>query len=334
MSPSISTSNTTTTTSTTTKSSSTTSSSSGQSGTANSACAACRHQRRRCKPDCTLAPYFPATDQHKFLNAHRLFGVSNIIKIIANLDPVQRNDAMRTIIFQSDMRAQDPVGGCYHIVEDLERQIKHCLAELQLVHRQLSICRAQAAAAAAAVDLDVVGPGPFPPGAAQDVCVVDPDAVNIYDPNLYSAPINHLTQQQQQFYNNNYFCFDNVVNGDDHNNLNINGGTNCVDDHNDVCDNMLNTLRQHQQQPCMVGDEEEVKPLVDMFEVRTLIAAADDDGDSSRNNVASSCGLNGSYDLHGRSLELKEEVNQVAQEHDLKGAASLFTLTNCSSSVP
>lgn len=35
----------------------------------------------------------------------------------------------------------------------------------------------------------------------------------------------------------------------------------------------------------------------------------------------------------GSSLELKEEMNQVAQEHDLKGAASLFTLTNCSSSV-
>ncbi|KAG6487621.1 hypothetical protein ZIOFF_056211 [Zingiber officinale] len=248
-------------------------------------------------------PYFPANDQHKFLNAHRLFGVSNIIKIIANLDPVQRNDAMRTIIFQSDMRAQDPVGGCYHIVDDLERQIRHCLAELHLVHRQLSICRAQTAAAAQAADLDVVGPGPFPPGAAQDVCVVDPDAVNIYDPNLYSAPINHLSQQQQQFYNNNYFCFDNDVNGDDHDNLNINGA-NCVDDHTnvDVCDNMLNTLRQQQQQSCMVmGDEEEIKPLVDMFEVRTLIAAADDDGDSFRNTtVASPCHLNGSYHLHGR----------------------------------
>ncbi|XP_042396885.1 LOB domain-containing protein 7-like [Zingiber officinale] len=346
MSPSISTSNTSSTKSSSTTiptinpSASSSSSSSGQSGTANSACAACRHQRRRCKPDCTLAPYFPANDQHKFLNAHRLFGVSNIIKIIANLDPLQRNEAMRTIIFQSDMRAQDPVGGCYQLIQDLDNQIKHHVAELQLVHRHLSICRAQAAAAAAAAaaqasDLDVVGPGSLLPvsGAAQDV-VLDPDtAVNIYEANLYSASMNNnLSQQQheqQQFYNNNYFCFDNI-NGNNHNN------GNCIDVHSDACDhNLLSTLQQQQQHhQCVVGDDEEVKPLVDMFEVRTLISA-DDDRDSSGNNVASTSSdqVNGS-DLHGLSLELKEEVlNQVAQEHDLKGAASLFTLTNFSSSV-
>ncbi|KAG6505252.1 hypothetical protein ZIOFF_037606 [Zingiber officinale] len=298
MSPSISTSNTSSTKSSSTTiptinpSASSSSSSSGQSGTANSACAACRHQRRRCKPDCTLAPYFPANDQHKFLNAHRLFGVSNIIKIIANLDPLQRNEAMRTIIFQSDMRAQDPVGGCYQLIQDLDNQIKHHVAELQLVHRHLSICRAQAAAAAAAAaaqasDLDVVGPGSLLPvsGAAQDV-VLDPDtAVNIYEANLYSASMNNnLSQQQheqQQFYNNNYFCFDNI-NGNNHNN------GNCIDVHSDACDhNLLSTLQQQQQHhQCVVGDDEEVKPLVDMFEVRTLISA-DDDRDSSGNNVAS-----------------------------------------------
>lgn len=105
------------------------------------ACAACKYQRRKCNPDCTLAPYFPANQPRQFLNAHRLFGVSNILKIIRNLDPVHRTDAMRSIIFQSNVRAQDPVGGCHRIIRDLEDQIQRDSDELALVRRQLDIYR-------------------------------------------------------------------------------------------------------------------------------------------------------------------------------------------------
>ncbi|MQM15934.1 hypothetical protein Taro_048888 [Colocasia esculenta] len=108
------------------------------------ACAACKYQRRKCNPDCTLAPYFPADHQRQFLNAHRLFGVSNIIKTLRGLDPSQRAAAMGSIIFQSDARARDPIGGCYRIILELQRQIDRDSAELDLVLRQLAICRAQA----------------------------------------------------------------------------------------------------------------------------------------------------------------------------------------------
>ncbi|XWS12075.1 hypothetical protein CRYUN_Cryun37aG0059300 [Craigia yunnanensis] len=52
---------------------------------------------------------------------------------------------MRTIVFQSDARANDPVGGCYRIIQKLQRQIEYSQAELDLVFHQLAICRAQAA---------------------------------------------------------------------------------------------------------------------------------------------------------------------------------------------
>ncbi|MCD7461903.1 hypothetical protein HAX54_047360 [Datura stramonium] len=118
---------------------------------AGQACAACKYQRRKCAPDCVLAPYFPHDRQCQFLNAHKLFGVSKITKIIRHLDHQQlKDEAMRTIIFQSDVRANDPVGGCYRIIKDLQRHIDYCKAELEIVLHQLAYCRAQAVAAAAA----------------------------------------------------------------------------------------------------------------------------------------------------------------------------------------
>lgn len=116
----------------------------------NQACAACKYQRRKCPPDCILAPYFPHDRQRQFLNAHKLFGVSNITKIIRNLDQAEKDAAMRTIIFQSDVRATDPVGGCYRIIRQLQRQIDYAKAELDLVLRQIAFCKTQAQAQAQA----------------------------------------------------------------------------------------------------------------------------------------------------------------------------------------
>ncbi|KAL5231979.1 hypothetical protein ABZP36_030755 [Zizania latifolia] len=47
-----------------------------------SPCAACKILRRRCVDRCLLAPYFPPTEPHKFTTAHRVFGASNIIKLL------------------------------------------------------------------------------------------------------------------------------------------------------------------------------------------------------------------------------------------------------------
>lgn len=47
-----------------------------------SPCAACKMLRRRCDNLCMLAPYFPPTNPLKFATAHRVFGASNIIKLL------------------------------------------------------------------------------------------------------------------------------------------------------------------------------------------------------------------------------------------------------------
>ncbi|KAH7865541.1 hypothetical protein Vadar_008002 [Vaccinium darrowii] len=107
------------------------------------ACAACKYQRKKCAPDCVLAPYFPHHRQRQFLNAHKLFGVKKITKTIENLDdPSKKDQAMRTIVYQSDVRANDPVGGCYRIICELKHQIEYNMVELELVLQQLALCRA------------------------------------------------------------------------------------------------------------------------------------------------------------------------------------------------
>ncbi|XP_052171637.1 LOB domain-containing protein 22-like [Diospyros lotus] len=113
--------------------------------TASQACAACKHQRRRCGPECLLAPYFPAHQQKQFLNVHRLFGVSNVTKVIKSLQqkPLEQKNAVNSMIFQANVRASDPAGGCYRIIQDLKRQIERSEAELIAVLRQLSIYQQQ-----------------------------------------------------------------------------------------------------------------------------------------------------------------------------------------------
>ena len=45
-------------------------------------CAAWRMLRRRCDSKCVLAPYFPTNEVDKFAGVHRVFGASNVIKMI------------------------------------------------------------------------------------------------------------------------------------------------------------------------------------------------------------------------------------------------------------
>ncbi|KAG8375667.1 hypothetical protein BUALT_Bualt10G0124300 [Buddleja alternifolia] len=107
------------------------------------ACAACKYQRRRCAPDCPLAPYFSGDKPKDFLNAHKLFGVSNILKILKNVPIEHRGNAMRSVVFEANVRAIDPVGGCHQMILDLESKINICKMEFNLLLRQLHYYRSK-----------------------------------------------------------------------------------------------------------------------------------------------------------------------------------------------
>ncbi|KAL0394169.1 UNVERIFIED_CONTAM: LOB domain-containing protein 22 [Sesamum latifolium] len=102
------------------------------------ACAACKYQRRRCAPDCLLAPFFPADRVKEFLNAHKLFGVGNIVKILKKVPQHERQNAMRSVIFEANVRARDPVGGCHRLIRDMEERLRLCNFELDFVMKKLA----------------------------------------------------------------------------------------------------------------------------------------------------------------------------------------------------
>ncbi|KAG5008631.1 hypothetical protein AAZX31_07G008500 [Glycine max] len=285
---------------------------------ATQACAACKYQRRKCAPDCILAPYFPHDRQRQFLNAHKLFGVSNITKIIKLLSPQDKDQAMRTIIYQSDMRATDPVGGCYRYILELQAQIEYYRAELELVLQQLAIFRAQAQHqhqqqhgifAANNVNVAVNGDGE----------VLNGDPMGLYNQQQHYQCLQAQQEEEQ------YVMMHENGNGSQ----NIDGIALQEQIKTWAVQNTavsLSSLSLHGQNS-NVSDEYDHKPVVGI------------DMDSDER---SELGFE-SEELVHRSDEavlfkiddavIKAEANpcmQQAQDHDLKGAATSFTLTNCS----
>lgn len=95
-----------------------------------SPCAACKLLRRRCAPDCVFAPYFPADEPQKFANVHRVFGASNVNKMLQELPVHQRGDAVSSMVYEANARVRDPVYGCVGAISSLQQQIDSLQTQL------------------------------------------------------------------------------------------------------------------------------------------------------------------------------------------------------------
>ncbi|PIN08984.1 hypothetical protein CDL12_18440 [Handroanthus impetiginosus] len=78
-----------------------------------SACATCKHQRKKCTEKCILAPFFPAEKTQEFQAVHKVFGVSNVTKIIKNLKEEDRARAIDSLVWEALSRQREPVLGPY-----------------------------------------------------------------------------------------------------------------------------------------------------------------------------------------------------------------------------
>uniref|UniRef100_I1NUX5 LOB domain-containing protein n=1 Tax=Oryza glaberrima TaxID=4538 RepID=I1NUX5_ORYGL len=77
-----------------------------------SPCASCKLLRRRCTKDCIFASFFPADDPHKFAIVHKVFGASNVSKMLQELPAQQQGDAVSSLVYEANDRMRDPVYGC------------------------------------------------------------------------------------------------------------------------------------------------------------------------------------------------------------------------------
>uniref|UniRef100_A0A161Y2X0 LOB domain-containing protein n=1 Tax=Daucus carota subsp. sativus TaxID=79200 RepID=A0A161Y2X0_DAUCS len=95
-------------------------------------CASCKLLRRRCAKDCIFAPYFPPDDPHKFAIVHKIFGASNVSKMLQ-----QRGDAVSSLVFEANARSRDPVYGCVGAISYLQNQVSQLQMQLAVAQAEI-----------------------------------------------------------------------------------------------------------------------------------------------------------------------------------------------------
>ncbi|XP_047339927.1 LOB domain-containing protein 30-like [Impatiens glandulifera] len=91
------------------------------------ACGACKFLRKKCLEDCIFAPYFDFGEGIvNFASVHKIFGASNVTKLLTNVPIHKRPDTVFTLIYEAHARLRDPIYGCMSEIRDLQNQIS-CL---------------------------------------------------------------------------------------------------------------------------------------------------------------------------------------------------------------
>lgn len=101
---------------------------SSQSGAApaSAPCGACKFLRRKCISGCIFAPHF-GSDQGaaRFAAVHKVFGASNVSKLLLHIPVNRRHEAVVTIFYEAQARLSDPVYGCVSTILALQQQVSY-----------------------------------------------------------------------------------------------------------------------------------------------------------------------------------------------------------------
>lgn len=89
-----------------------------------SPCGACKFLRRKCVSGCIFAPYFGHEQgATHFAAIHKVFGASNVSKLLSHLPVTHRCEAAVTISYEAQARLQDPIYGCVSHIFALQQQV-------------------------------------------------------------------------------------------------------------------------------------------------------------------------------------------------------------------
>ncbi|XP_073142929.1 LOB domain-containing protein 12 [Henckelia pumila] len=103
-------------------------------------CASCKLLRRRCSKDCIFAPYFPSDDPHKFAMVHKVFGASNVSKMLQEVPVQQRADAVSSLVYEANARVRDPVYGCVGAISYLQGEVSRLQMQLAVAEAEILMC--------------------------------------------------------------------------------------------------------------------------------------------------------------------------------------------------
>ncbi|CAL4947215.1 unnamed protein product [Urochloa decumbens] len=173
-------------------------------GAAGAPCGACKFLRRRCVPGCVFAPHFGggsvrehggagATGAAQFAAVHKVFGASNVAKMLSRVPVALRRDAASTVCYEAQARIADPVYGCVGTILALQHQVALVQAELsiaqtELLNRRLALATVNPAYSAASPTSQMVNCGSL----TQAVDFID------IEPAMRGLPPPLLPSQQQQ----------------------------------------------------------------------------------------------------------------------------------------
>ncbi|KAK4482325.1 hypothetical protein RD792_009478 [Penstemon davidsonii] len=104
-----------------------------------SPCGACKFLRRKCAADCIFAPYFCSEQgPARFAAIHKVFGASNVSKLLLHVPLHDRCEAVVTIAYEAQARIRDPVYGCVSHIFALQQQVAYLQAQLMQVKAQMA----------------------------------------------------------------------------------------------------------------------------------------------------------------------------------------------------
>ncbi|XP_058181404.1 LOB domain-containing protein 33-like [Rhododendron vialii] len=104
-----------------------------------SSCGACKFLRRRCTSECVFAPYFSYDEATThFAAVHRVFGASNVSKLLSHLPIIDRGEAATSISYEALARMQDPVYGCVAHIIGLQQQVATLQEEIVILENQMA----------------------------------------------------------------------------------------------------------------------------------------------------------------------------------------------------
>ncbi|RZC62362.1 hypothetical protein C5167_024111 [Papaver somniferum] len=110
----------------------------GNGGGSGSPCGACKFLRRKCASDCVFAPYFCSEQgPARFAAIHKVFGASNVSKLLLHVPVPDRCEAVVTIAYEAQARVRDPVYGCVAHIFALQQQVACLQAQLMQAKSQL-----------------------------------------------------------------------------------------------------------------------------------------------------------------------------------------------------
>ncbi|XP_009591808.1 LOB domain-containing protein 15 [Nicotiana tabacum] len=100
-------------------------------------CAACKLLRRRCAQECPFSPYFSPHEPQKFASVHKVFGASNVSKMLMEVSENQRADTANSLVYEANVRLRDPVYGCMGAISALQQQVQALQMELNVVRAEI-----------------------------------------------------------------------------------------------------------------------------------------------------------------------------------------------------